>query len=67
MYSLIAGTTTRNANAGADLGFPVGIGANRQNFKLSNFLKNCIKLRTFQAVGGGGIAGCAPLNPPLER
>ena len=42
---------------GADPGFPVGGGANppggRQHMILPNFMKNCMKLRKFWAVGGG--------------
>ena len=41
---------------GADPGFPVGGGANplegRQQMILPLFAKNCMKLRTFWAVGG---------------
>ena len=44
---------------GADPGFPVGGGANlpggRQHMILPNFAKNCMKLRKFRAVGGGGM------------
>ena len=40
---------------GPDLGFPAGGGANppgwRQHMILPNFAKNCMKLRTFWAVG----------------
>ena len=32
---------------------------------LPKFPKNCMKLRKFWAVGGGGHAGGAPLDPPL--
>ena len=56
--------------SGADPGFPVGGGANplggRQHMILPNFAKNCMKLRKFWAVGGGGARrGAPPLNPPL--
>ena len=37
----------------------------RQHTNLSGFPKNCMKLRKFWFVGGGGGAGGAPLNPPL--
>ena len=51
--------------SGADQGFPVGGGANplggRQHMILSNFPKNCMKLRKFWTVGGGGHA---PVRPP---
>ena len=60
--------------SGADPGFPVGGGANRrgggggrQHTKLSNFPKNCMKLRKFRAMGGGGGRPLLPLNPPLWR
>ena len=50
-------------STGADPGFPVGGGANppggRQHMILPNFVKNCMKLRKFWAVGGAR-AGCAP-------
>ena len=60
------------SEAGADPGFPVGGGADpqgsgRQHTILSNFPKNCMKLRKFWAVGGGGREpGASPLNPPLR-
>ena len=42
--------------SGADKGFPVGGGTDppggRQHTILSNFPKNCMKLRKFWAVGG---------------
>ena len=58
--------------SGADPGFPIGEGANppgggRQYTNLPDLLKNCIKLRKFRSVGGGGArAGSAPLDPPLD-
>ena len=55
--------------AGMDPEFHVGGGAKppggRQHMILPKFAKNCMKLRKFWAVGGGGAR--APLNPPLER
>ena len=59
-------------HAGADPGFPVGGGTNPPGgaptydfaMILPNFAKNCMKMRTFWAVGGEST-GCAPLNPPL--
>ena len=43
---------------GTDTGFPVGGGTNppggRQHMILPKFPKNCMKLRKFWAVGGGG-------------
>ena len=59
---------------GADPGFPVGEGANPpggggcQHMILPNFEKNCMKLRKFWAVGGGGgdrTLRASSLNPPL--
>ena len=50
----------KGTNTGADPGFPVGGGANprggggRQHMILLNFAKNCMKLRIFWTVGGGG-------------
>ena len=49
---------------GADPGFPVGGGTDPigggQHTILSNVPKNCMKLRKFWAVGGGGGAPGAP-------
>ena len=54
--------------SGVDPGFPVGGGSNppggRQHMILPNFAKNCMKLRTFWAVGGR--APGRPLSPPLD-
>ena len=48
----------KGTNTGADPGFPVGGSANppggRQHMTLPNFAKNCMKLRIFWTVGGGG-------------
>ena len=58
-------------STGADPGFPVGGGASppgggRQHTNLPNLSKNCIKLRKFWSMGGGGHAPGAPLGSPLH-
>ena len=56
-------------SSGADPEFPVGGGANPPGggANIQIFPKNCMKLRTFWFIGGGGgaRAGGAPLDPPL--
>ena len=53
-----------STNTGADPGFPVGGGANspvgHQHMIWPNFMKNCVKLRKFWAVGEGARQGRAP-------
>ena len=55
--------------SGADPGFPVGgaptLEGGEQYMVLPNFPKNCMKLRTFWAVGGER-AEDAPLDPTLQ-
>ena len=56
---------------GADTGFPVGGGAHPwggANIQICRvFPKNCMKLRKFWSVGGGGTGrGSPPLDPPLN-
>ena len=60
----------KSLDSGEDPGFPVGGGANstgtgRQHMISSKFPKNCMKLRTFWAVGGGLRVGGAP--PPASE
>ena len=50
--------------SGADPGLAPTLYGGRQHMILENFAKNCMKLRTFWAIGGHA-PGASPLNPLL--
>ena len=64
IFSMRSTFTQTTASPGADSGFPVGGGASslggHQQMILLNFAKNCMKLRKFWAVGGGGARPARP-------
>ena len=61
-----------NGNAVADTGFSQGMGVNTpgrgpEHTILPNSPKDCMKLKEFRRLGGGGGRGSPrPLDPPLE-